>query len=417
MIGRPAAWAGNPAQRQSGGSKASQPEAADWRPGFTSHKKDYFAVKKMNDSSKTKDPGVPKSGNRRSGKGHKARLEAPAKTKPIRRRVTRDCSAQIIQRAWFSHAHKMIFQLLKLTICAAEFCVTYDILKKVSPLEAKLVKDPSMKCKVRFRFSGETFPPFIVFKIFLHTEGHGYKYFSGRNLLKPSSEGIVDAYKMMGKNKFYHQVLEDEHLFQKLKVTDEIDVVTMQDYMQYSSLLDEIPASSGGRNNYWRRLSLENIPRTMIMYDIVDYAESGVMSNRLRKEMKYLLQKPKTEEIRRQQLRIVSEIRRPSFSSIQPICRSYQKQDQVKHLGRRSKQAQMKVEKMKKAYLAKEKTASEEPKMDKAGTKQRKTVVFSTPAFSIVKIDESLSDTELEKEKKDAFSWYQDLLVGNSPSC
>lgn len=39
-----------------------------------------------------------------------------------------------------------------------------------------------------FRFSGETFPPFIVFKIFLHTEGLGYKYFSGKNLLKPSSE-------------------------------------------------------------------------------------------------------------------------------------------------------------------------------------------------------------------------------------
>lgn len=39
-----------------------------------------------------------------------------------------------------------------------------------------------------FRFSGETFPPFIVFKIFLHTEGLGYKYFSGKNVLKPSSE-------------------------------------------------------------------------------------------------------------------------------------------------------------------------------------------------------------------------------------
>uniref|UniRef100_A0A8C8YKN4 Uncharacterized protein n=1 Tax=Prolemur simus TaxID=1328070 RepID=A0A8C8YKN4_PROSS len=310
----------------------------------------------MNDSSKTKDPGVPKSGNQRSGKGHRVHW---AKTKPIRRRMNRDFSARIIQRAWFSRADKMIFQLLKHAICAAEFCVTYEILKKINPLEAKLVKDPTMKCKVRFRFSGETFPPFIVFKIFLHTEGHGCKYFSGKNLLKPSSEAVVDAWKMMGKNKCYHQVLEDVRLFQKLKITDEIDIVTIQDYMQYSSLLDKIPISSGGRNNHWRKLSLENIPRTMIMYDIVDYAESGVISNRLQKEMKYLVKRPKTEDMRQRQLRIVSEMRFPSFSSIQPLCRSYQKQSQVKHLGRRSKQAQRKVEKMRKAYLAKEKNASE----------------------------------------------------------
>ncbi|XP_004410098.1 PREDICTED: putative uncharacterized protein CXorf58 homolog [Odobenus rosmarus divergens] len=275
-------------------------------------------------------------------------------------RANKDISAQRIQRAWLSHMDKTIFQLLKHTVCAAECCVTHEILKKVSPLEAELLKDPSMKCKVRFRFSGETFPPFIVFKIFLHTEGHGNKYFSGRNLFKPSNEGVADACKMMGKKKFYHQVMEDEHLFQKFKITDEIDIVTLKDYMQYSSLLDETPASSGGRNNYWRKLNLKNIPRTMIIYDIVDYAESGIISNRLQKEMKYLLQRPQTEEMRQHQLQIVSEVRCPSsFSAIKPLYRPYQQQNQIKHLGRRSKQAQMKVEKMKKAYkMAKEKTAS-----------------------------------------------------------
>lgn len=47
----------------------------------------------------------------------------------------------------------------------------------------------------------------------------------------------------------------------------------------------------------------------MIIYDIVDYAESGIISNRLQKEMKYLLQRPQTEEMRQRQLRIVSEVR------------------------------------------------------------------------------------------------------------
>lgn len=45
------------------------------------------------------------------------------------------------------------------------------------------------------------------------------------------------------------------------------------------------------------------------MYDIVDYAESGIISNRLKKEMKYLLQRPKTEEMHQHQLQIVSEVR------------------------------------------------------------------------------------------------------------
>lgn len=37
---------------------------------------------------------------------------------------------------------------------------------------------------------------------------------------------------MMGKKKFYCQIMEDEHRFQKFKITDEIDIVTLKDYMQ-----------------------------------------------------------------------------------------------------------------------------------------------------------------------------------------
>ncbi|XP_062940599.1 uncharacterized protein CXorf58 homolog [Cynocephalus volans] len=370
----------------------------------------------MNRSSKATGTGVPKSDNQHPRKGHKVQLANTAKTKTTKR----DIAAQIIQRAWLCHMDKIIFQLLKHTVCAAEHSVTHEILKKVSPLEAELIKDPSMKCKVRFRLSGETFPPLIVFKIFLQTEGRGYKYFSGKNLLKPSSEAVVDACKIMGKKKFYHQIMEDERLFQKFKVTDKIDIVTMKDYMQYSSLLDETPASSGGRNNYWRRLSLENIPRTMIIYDIVDYAESGVVSNRLQKEMKYLLQRPKTEEMRQHQLQIVSKIRCPSFSSIQPLYRPSQQQSQMKHLGRRSKQAQMKVEKMKKAYkMAKEKGASEltKPRTDTPSTKQQQTIIVSTPSFDIVKITEPVSGGEMEEEEKELFAWCEDLHIDNSLSC
>uniref|UniRef100_A0A8D2DQQ8 Uncharacterized protein n=1 Tax=Sciurus vulgaris TaxID=55149 RepID=A0A8D2DQQ8_SCIVU len=240
----------------------------------------------MSHSSNGADTGIPRSDNQHLIKDHKAHLPNFVKAKGAQLEI----SAQRIQKSWFSHMDKVIFQLLKHTVCAAEHYVTYEILKKVSPLEAELVKDPSMKCKVRFRFSGERFPPFIVFKIFLHTDGRGYKYFSGKNLLQPSSEAVVDACKIMGKKKFYQQIMEDEHLFQKFKVTDHVDIVTMQDYMQ-------------------------------------------------------------------------------------------------------------------------------ELQKNAASAKKQETIIISTPSFDIVKVNESTSDSELEKEEKELFAWYQDLHIDYSPSC
>uniref|UniRef100_G3RJG9 Chromosome X open reading frame 58 n=1 Tax=Gorilla gorilla gorilla TaxID=9595 RepID=G3RJG9_GORGO len=323
----------------------------------------------MNRSSNVPRKGILKSGTRSLQKVRRVHFANTPNARSLLS-MLKDISAQIIQRAWLSHTNKMIFRLLKHAICAAEFYVTHEILKKVAPLEAKLIKDPTMQCKIRFRFRGETFPPFIVFKIFLHTDGHGYKYFSGKNILMPSSKAVVDACKLMGERKFHRIIMEDERIFPKSKVTDIMDVVTMQDYVQYRSFFDEAPAFSGGRNNSWRKLNLENIPRTMLMYDIVHYSESGVISNRLRNEMKFLLQRPVTQEIHKHQLRIVSEIRGP-YLTVQPLYRPYKQQNQVKFLGRRSKQAQMKVEKMRKVYLAKEKNTSEvtEPKTGPSGTK------------------------------------------------
>ncbi|XP_036083028.1 putative uncharacterized protein CXorf58 homolog isoform X3 [Rousettus aegyptiacus] len=229
----------------------------------------------------------------------------------------------------------------------------------------------------------------------------------------------VDAYKIMGRKTFHAQIMEDVHFSQKFRVADEIDIVTLKDYIQYSSLLDETPASSGGRNNCWRRLNLKNIPKTTLMYDIVDYAESGVISNRLHKEMKYLSQKPKTEEMRQDQLRVVSKVRHSSsLPSKQTLCQPCQQQYQMKHLGRRSKQALMKAERMKKAYkIGKAKEMETEPQTDAQGAKPQKTVVFSTSSFEIVKIKELKSSDKLGKKKKGLFTWCQDLRVHHSSSC
>ncbi|KAM5291076.1 LOW QUALITY PROTEIN: uncharacterized protein CXorf58 homolog [Glossophaga mutica] len=254
------------------------------------------------------------------------------------RRSQKDIAALTIQRTWLSHLDKRIFYLLKHTIFAVhhhlfqKYCVAHEILKNVSPVEAELVKDPSMKCKIRFRLSGETFPPFTVFKIFIPTGGQGYKYLSGKNMLK-SSEASTDAYKLMGKKKFHEQIMEDERLSREFKITDETDIVTLQDRMKCCSLLDKIPASSGGRNSSWRRVSLDDIPRTRMMYDIVKYAEFGIISNHL-KEMKCLLQRPQTEDMLQDQLHVASEVRYSSYiSRSQILYRPYQQQSQIKHPG------------------------------------------------------------------------------------
>ncbi|KAM7338983.1 hypothetical protein ACRRTK_002467 [Alexandromys fortis] len=219
----------------------------------------------------------------------------------------------------------------------------------------------------------------------------------------------------MGERKFYQQIMEDEHFFQKFKIADHMDVVTVKDYMRYCSLLDDTPASSGGKNNQWRRLNLGSIPKTMMMYDIVDYAESGVISNRLQKEMKYLVQKPLTEAMRQHQLEVVSKVRCPCITTIRPFYQPWEEQGKAKHLGRRSKQAQKKVEKMKKAYMAakQDKASPKEAQADRFEGKERK-VIFSSPSFEILAIEDSSSDTELDKEERELFAWYQDLYVKQS---
>ena len=38
-----------------------------------------------------------------------------------------------------------------------------------------------------YRFGGGEFPPMIFFKVFLHSEGKGVKYLSGKRIIKPAT--------------------------------------------------------------------------------------------------------------------------------------------------------------------------------------------------------------------------------------
>ncbi|XP_044139886.1 putative uncharacterized protein CXorf58 homolog isoform X1 [Bufo gargarizans] len=312
-----------------------------------------------------------------------------------------------IQRAWRCHRNKQIFRLLKHAARAAETFATYEILKKVSPLEAELLKDPGMQCKIRFRFAGYEFPPFIVFKIFHNSGGHGNRYITGKRIIIPSSEAATDACKLMGHRVYYEQMICDQLEYEKYRITDVVDVATFKDYMQYTSHLDETPAHQGGRENCWRRLSLKNMPRTTIMYDIVDYAESGILSSRLKEEMKLLLQLPYTEDVQRQQLIAVTQVRSPvpppssaistHFSSLYSLA--------PRNSSRRSYKARLKVAKMKRIYGP----GKEQDQDDTRVVSQQLSLGQQQQSNQVM-----FSDDDWDEEAEKLYAWSQSLSLEES---
>lgn len=46
------------------------------------------------------------------------------------------------------------------------------------------------------------------------------------------SQAAEDSLKLMGNRQFYDQMLQDAMFQKKYKITDEVDVTTLKDYMQ-----------------------------------------------------------------------------------------------------------------------------------------------------------------------------------------
>ncbi|CAI8019507.1 Putative uncharacterized protein CXorf58 [Geodia barretti] len=88
----------------------------------------------------------------------------------------------VIESWWWSTKNRKVFRILKETVRSAERSLTNDVIRKVCPTEAELLKDPTMKTKIKFRFGGERFPPTIMFKIFISSTAAatGVKYLSGK---------------------------------------------------------------------------------------------------------------------------------------------------------------------------------------------------------------------------------------------
>lgn len=265
----------------------------------------------------------------------------------MQQKELRNRAAGVIERAYLSYRDKQMFTLLKHAVRAAEQSWTHEILRKISPREAELVNDPSVNAKVRFRFGGSEFPPIILFKIYLVS--NGTKYISGKKQIRAASNAAADSCRLMGNRKFYDQMIIDACQYEKDKVTDEVDVTTLKDYMQYISNMDETPCYLGGKENYWRQLTLQDLPRNSIIFDIVEYLQTKTPTERLRDEIPTLMSRPITQDVQLQHIRAITRMHSPTQTL--PLPRTATTQRSPMRSQRRSLQSRKRAAKMKKMYV------------------------------------------------------------------
>ncbi|GAB1605563.1 putative uncharacterized protein CXorf58 isoform X1, partial [Argonauta hians] len=331
-------------------------------------------------------------------------------------------AALIIERAWMSARDRTFFNMLKHSICAAEKCFSTVFLHIISPLEAELIQDPTMAASVRLRFGGSAFPPLVYFKIFHHQSGPVVKYFSGKTMLNSTTvKANEDCLRMKGHRVFLEHMVNDgmQH-FQK-DTTDMVDIVTLKDYIHYLSYLDETPAKYGGKCNYWRLLSREDVPRHIVFYDILEYLYSGKISAHVRRNMAQLLIKPQTSKIQLLHLKIISALKSTLPSAMEHTMRSARVLSK-KETKRRSSRAVKKVSKMKELYDEEKKRQSVVSSSCRNGIYPPENTVIHTDSSAEMSFSSETADLEsnsdednpdLDNEAQMLYEWTKHLSIDN----
>lgn len=150
-----------------------------------------------------------------------------------------------------------------------------EILRRLNPREAQLLRDPTSNVKIRFRFvfewmlmprfGGESFPPVILFKIF--SKGTNVHYFSGHRLIQSGSQvkamylgnnnqAAIDSCSVMGARTYRENIMINEYHHDAFGIYEPYEVGNKLEFVQYLNSLDERPAHLGGRNNGWRELTI-----------------------------------------------------------------------------------------------------------------------------------------------------------------
>eukprot|EP01137_Pigoraptor_chileana_P000745 Opistho-2@37396 len=280
---------------------------------------------------------------------------------PSKRQPTSSTTLRGSSRERGRYSDRQLFMALKDCICRAEQSLTFELLRKLSPAEASLLRDPTLKARIRFRFGGCEFPPAIYYKIY--TKADSVQYITGKKVIKAGTQAAADACKMMGNRKFLGQVMEDA--YKSDKPTEDYDVATIKDYMQYSANLDNNPAFLGGRENGWRELNLEAGPSRN---SVVRQPRNGIRQSSMRQPMMD-----------------------PAESTAGGYKRSTNKSKTTNEATRRSQKARERVDKMRKLYGLGEDGS-------RSGTYENNTAVIGED-----------DPEEWEEEAASLFEWSQDL--------
>lgn len=184
--------------------------------------------------------------------------------------LRRRSAVRTIEKWWGGIRDRRVFKLFKQAVCGAESSFTRDIIRKLNPSDAALLQDPAVRARVKFRLGGECFPPIILYKIFFSKDLIHVQYMSGKAMIRPSTEAAEDASRQMSSRAMFDQMIMDACYHPNQKIQDEMDVVTVKDYMQYRSIVDESPAYIGGKGNSWRMLNASSLPRHSTMHSIAE---------------------------------------------------------------------------------------------------------------------------------------------------
>lgn len=310
-----------------------------------------------------------------------------------------------IEQWWIGVRNRRVFTVLKKAICAAEHSLTSEVLRKISPNEAELLKDPTLQAKLKFRFGGSSFPPVVLFKIFTSLAsrgGGGVQYMSGKRMIKPASQAAEDARTQMGNRVFYDQMLSDACQHHQLKITDEVDVATVKDYMQYMTNLDESPAFMGGRENTWRKINLDVLPRHSFLHSLVEFLEQAHFPSGLSLQRLQSLAHPPSQAQQIDHIKVVTSL--STQSVISPRRRLPSSQGSSRGPSRRSRQAQQRVERMKKAYEI-TKLPSTSPEVERPPSNEEDDSRHQEHLVS----DDDVEIEEWDKEVCELYQWSKQL--------
>lgn len=161
-------------------------------------------------------------------------------------------ACQVILKCWRGYRDRRIFLYLRHAVCRAEDSLTHHVLRKISPVEALILRDPTLNARLRFRFGGSAFPPMILYKIFISAN---VQYVSGATTILPGSKAAIDACEMMGDRQYFDIVLSD--VMHSTPLADEKlreSHLPIQDRLKEHGLMDSHPVWLGGRGNGWRVL-------------------------------------------------------------------------------------------------------------------------------------------------------------------